>query len=76
MNRLESTIKEKEDNLLICEFTHKNRDSEIEKLKQELETLKSLLYCEECDFAILRFCDCKFLGEKKLKNHLCRVYLL
>ena len=92
VNRLESMIKEKDDNLLICEFTLKNRDSEIEKLKQELETLKSLLYCEECDFASAtytelkhhmgeqhehncNYCDCKFVGEKRLKNHLCRVYV-
>ena len=78
--------------MLICEFTLQNRDSEIEKLKQELETVKNRLHCEECDFSSATeielkchmgdqhehhcpYCDCKFVGEKKLEKHLCRVYV-
>ena len=37
--------------MLICEFTLQNRNSEIEKLKQELETVNNRLHCEECDFS-------------------------
>ena len=51
VNRLENMVKEKDENLLICEFTLKNRNSELEKLKQEFETLKNLFYCEGCDFS-------------------------
>ena len=92
VKKLEGRIKETEDDLLICESTLKNRDSQIEKLKHELDKLKNLHYCEECDFSSATdtelkchigeqhehqcpYCDCKFVGEKKLKNHLCRVYV-
>ena len=90
--KLAVRIKEKEDNLLICESTLKNRDSEIEKLKSELDEWRNLHHCEECNFSSATdtelkchigeqhehhctFCDSKFIGEKKLKNHLCRVYV-
>ena len=51
MKKLEGRIKETDDDLLICESTLKNRDSQIEKLKHELDKLKNLHYCEECDFS-------------------------
>jgi hypothetical protein len=51
VKKLECMIKEKDDDLLICESTLRNKDSEIEKLKNELDKLKNLHYCEECDFS-------------------------
>jgi hypothetical protein len=93
VKKLEDRTKEKDTDLLICESTLKNRDSEIEKLKIDLDKLKNLHYCEECDFSFPtdtelkcnmgekhehhehQYCDCKFVGKKKIKNHLCRVYV-
>ena len=60
--KLAVRIKEKEDDLLICESTLKNRDSEIGKLKNELDKLINLHHCEECNFS--------FATDTELKCHI------
>ena len=65
VKKLEGRIKEKDDDLLICESTLKNKYSQIEKLKNELDKLKNLYYCEGCDFSSATDSELKcHMGEK------------
>ena len=61
---LEKELKDKEDNLLMSEFTVKNRDDKIEKLENEIDALKAerLYNCDEC-----AYCSEK---ETQLKSHM------
>ena len=51
--KLESELKEKDDNLVLSEFSLKNKDAEIERLENLLEKLKTKKYhfCDECSFS-------------------------
>ena len=62
LKKLENCEKEKDDNLLMLELTLRNRETEIDSLKTELETMKTRFQCEECDF--------NFVIESDLKNHM------
>ena len=74
---------------MILEFTLKNRDFEIKRLKTELEEVK-LFKCDECDYSAAReselkthmktihevvcsHCNCTCAGENKFRNHICKV---
>ena len=52
LNNLEKVSKGKDDDLVMLEFTLKNRNSEIERYKNELDAVKTtpVIYnCEECE---------------------------
>ena len=70
-NKLEKVCKEKADDLIMLECTLKNRDLEIERLKNEAEIVKDMkkpFNCEECDYSSEK--------EKDLKTHMDKFHEL
>ena len=43
--------KERDDDLIMLEMTLKNRELDIASLNSELDSMKSCLKCDECDFS-------------------------
>ena len=83
---IEKMMKEKNDKIVMLEFTLQNRDAEIERLKTKLMKYR----CDECEFSTENESDLKshirqmhvhtcnncsltFEGENKLKSHICRI---
>ena len=83
---IEKIMKEKDDELVMLEFTLQNRDAEIERLRTKLTKYP----CDECEFKTenesdlkshigqlhihtCENCNLTFEGYNKLKNHTCRI---
>ena len=69
--KLEKELKGIHDDLLISEFTIKNRDAEIERLKTELDIFKAKSFhpCDDCGFSSENDSDLKIHMNERQKQH-------
>ena len=70
LRHFEKGEKEKDDNLLMLDLTLKNRNIEIESLKNELESMRLCFQCEECEFSSGTESDLKIHIEQ-IHQHIC-----